>query len=290
MGRVRVCCVQRVVLYTFRPKPSQHPTKNCNTLYTLLMQHPYTLNQLQQILATIDELDGWDFSRVRREHDPLPWNYMDIVPQYLKPTSRVLDIGTGGGEKFFSLASQFGEGVAVDHWPRQIESAKRNLVNQSIDNVTVALMGANALQFADASFDIVLTRHLRVYPSEILRVLRPGGYFITQQVGQFSSMNILDAFGWTPASFGPDWWQPTTQVANEFRALGCHIVAQAEYDVPFWYQDIESFLFWLTSVPWPASIELEKHWQNINRLLDSAKSERGIKTNEHRCLLIVQKN
>ncbi len=143
--------------------------------------------------------------------------------------------------------------------------------------------------FEAGEFDVVLLRHLRVYVSEIVRVLHKGGCFITQMVGQRSSLNILDAFGWTPGSFGPDWWQPVAGLADQFRLQGCRIVAQGEYDVPCWFYDLESFLFWLLSVPWPEEIELEKHWHSINQVLETSRTERGIETNEHRGLLIVQK-
>ena len=66
-------------------------------------------------------------------------------------------------------------------------------------------------------------------------------------------------------------------------------ITQAEYDVPYWFQDLESFMFWLMSVPWPEEIELQKHWQAINQVLETSWTERGIETNEHRGLLIVQK-
>jgi len=48
-------------------------------------------------------------------------------------------------------------------------------------------------------------------------------------------------------------------------------------------------MFWLMAVPWPEAIELDKHWQNINRILETCQAEQGIETNEHRGLLIVQK-
>jgi hypothetical protein len=128
-----------------------------------------------------------------------------------------------------------------------------------------------------------------VYAGEIARVLCPGGYFITQLVGQRSSLNILDAFSWTPASFGADWWQSVAEVAEQLRSHGCHILARAEYDVPYWFCDIESFMFWLMSVPWPEKIELERHWRSINQILETSRTERGIETNKHRVLLIAQK-
>ncbi len=55
-------------------------------------------------------------------------------------------------------------------------------------------------------------------------------------------------------------------------------------------QNLVFILFWLMAVPWPETIELDKNWQNINRILETCQTEQGIKTNEHRGLLIAQKN
>ena len=83
--------------------------------------------------------------------------------------------------------------------------------------------------------------------------------------------------------------QIVDQLAEQFRHLGCHILAQAEYDVPYWFLDRESCIFYILSIPWPEEIVLEKHWQNINQILETYETERGIETNEHQGLLIVQK-
>ncbi len=248
-----------------------------------------TLDALQRIVEMNGKLDGWNFSSVRARYDPVPWNYVEVVRRYLKPQDRVLDIGTGGGEIFLSLAPYFGRGFGIDQDPAMIETARRNQSALALDNISLLVMEAGALQFDADEFDVVLLRHLRVHVSEIVRVLRNGGYFITQMVGQRSSLNILAAFEWTPDSFGPDWWQPAAQLADQFLFHGCRMIAQAEYNVPYRFCDLESFMFWLMSVPWPEKIELEKHWQNINRVLETSWMEGGIETNEHRGLLIVQK-
>jgi SAM-dependent methyltransferase len=248
-----------------------------------------TFDELDQIVEANGKIDGWDFSRVRAGRDPVLWEYVDVVRQYLKPTDRVLDIGTGGGEIFFSLAPYFAQGVGIDDSPAMIETARRNQSTLSIDNVSLMIMNGDDLHFDAEEFDIVLVRHSNVFVSEIVRVLRPGGYYIMQMPEQRNALNMLRAFGWTPASFGPDWWQPVAELADQFRLHDCHILAQAEYDVPYWFHDIESFMFWLMSVPWPEDIELEKHWQNINQILETSQTERGIETNEHRGLLIAQK-
>ena len=248
-----------------------------------------TLDALKQIVDANGKLDGWNFSRVRAGRDPVPWDYVDVVHHYIKPSDRVLDIGTGGGEIFFSLAPYFGEGVGIDQDPAMIETARRKQSALSIDNISLMRMDASDLQFDADEFDVVLLRHLRVYASEIVRVLHQDGYFIAQMVGQRSSLNILKTFGWTPGSFGPDWWQPVSDLADQFRLHGCRIITRAEYDAPYWFKDLESFMFWLMSVPWPEEIELQKHWQAINQVLETSWTERGIETNEQRGLLIVQK-
>jgi SAM-dependent methyltransferase len=248
-----------------------------------------TLEELGQIVQENEKLEGWDFSRINTGRDPIPWNYSSVVRSYLKPTDRVLDIGTGGGEIFLSLAPNIGKGIGIDHNPAMIEMAKSNQSRMAVSNIEFIEMDGSNLQLEANGFDIVLLRHLRVYVNEIVRVLRPGGYFITQMVGKQSSKNFMEAFGWTSASFGSDWWQPVGELAQQFEEKGCHIVAQGEYDVGYWFKDMASFVFWMVSVPWPEDIELGKHWQNINRILETSTTNRGIETNEHRGLLIVQK-
>lgn len=119
-----------------------------------------TLDDLRLIAEGVGKLEGWDFSRVRDGRDPVPWNYVDVVQQYLKPTNRVLDIGTGGGEIFLSLAPYFGEGVGIDDDPAMIKTAQRNQSNLSIDNVSLMRMDGKDLQFNPEEFDVVLSRHV----------------------------------------------------------------------------------------------------------------------------------
>lgn len=248
-----------------------------------------TLAELEHIVRENGELEGWDFSRINTGREPIPWDYSSVVRSYLNPTDRVLDIGTGGGEIFLSLASNIGEGIGIDNNRAMIETAKGNRARLAVRNIEFIEMNGSNLKLEANGFDVVLLRHLRVYVGEILRVLRSGGYFVTQMVGKRSSKNFLEAFGWTSDSFGNDWWQPVCELAEQFQEKGCRIVAQGEYDVRYWFKDIASFMFWMMSIPWPEKIELEKHWQNINQILETSTTSLGIETNEHRGLLIVQK-
>jgi hypothetical protein len=67
------------------------------------------------------------------------------------------------------------------------------------------------------------------------------------------------------------------------------MIARAEYDVRYWFRDVESLLFWLKAVPLPEDFDIEQHWRQVERITAEYRTPKGIETNEHRELLIVQK-
>ena len=207
------------------------------------------------------------------------------------PTADVLDIGVGGGEKFLTLAASFGKGIGVDIEPEMVQQAQQNKVSQGVANVEMVVMDTHDLKFPNEQFDVVLNRQCDVNVSETVRVMRTNSYFVTQQVADRNSLNILEAFGWSRESSGEDWGHPMEEIAAEFDQLGCRIVAQAEYDIRYWFRDVDSLVFWLKAAPLPEpfDFDIERHWQSVNRVIEEHGSTRGIETNEHRELLVVRK-
>ena len=248
-----------------------------------------TLEELRAIAASVGERRGWDFSRMRTERDPTPWEYVEVVRPYLHPSTSVLDIGTGGGEVLIKLAPHFGCGVGIDVDPAMVGAAQENTPPALQERVSFKVMDAAELQFPDECFDLVLNRHCTIHVEPIVRVLYPGGVFITQQVGRRNTRNILAAFAWGADSYGENWWQDLTEIAARFEESGCTIIARGEYDVCYWFSDLESFIFWLKAAPFPEEIDLERNWRRIDDVLARFHSARGIETNEHRELLIVRK-
>ncbi|NLE45798.1 MAG: class I SAM-dependent methyltransferase [Chloroflexi bacterium] len=248
------------------------------------------LDELRRIAATVGERKGWDFSQMRDAREPTPWDYVDVVRQYLRSGDKVLDMGTGGGEKLLSLASHFGQGVGTDIDPMMVETARENVPASLKDRVSFLVMANEALQFPDCSFDVVLDRHSTICVSESARVLRPDGYFITQQVGKYNTRSIFTAFGWDWRSFGPGWWVDLLELARNFERADCTVIVQAEYDVRYWIEDVESLMFWLKAVPLPEVFDIERHWECVAGLLQNCRTGMGIETNEHRILLIARRN
>jgi SAM-dependent methyltransferase len=101
------------------------------------------------------------------------------------PGMQVLDLASGTGEPALSLAravSPGGHVTATDLVPEMLAVARAHAAEQGLRNVTFQQADAEALQFADASFDRVTCRFgVMFFPNvdkalrEIHRVLKPGG-------------------------------------------------------------------------------------------------------------------
>ena len=138
-------------------------------------------------------IHGWDFSHIRgryQEEQDLPWNYGQLVRQYLRPEFRILDIDTGGGEFLLSLRHPHHLTSATEAYPPNVSLCRETLAPLGIDFQEAD--GAGPLPFPDESFDLVLNRHGEYIPQEIFRLLKPGGIFITQQVGAENDRELAE--------------------------------------------------------------------------------------------------
>ena len=248
------------------------------------------LDELRVIASTVEPRRGWDFSRVRDQVGPVPWDYMEVARRYLSPLHRVLDVGTGGGERFLALADWYGSGIGIDADPEMVAVAEENLPEDLACRIKFLPMDAADLEFPDNAFDVVLNRHSVVCVDEVARVLRPGGVFITQAVGVRNTANICNLFGCGPGGqYANAPGQDVSTWAAAFAALGFAVRCRAEYDVPYLFLDVESLVFWLMAIPMPEDFDVETHWPQVDHILSEFQTPRGIETNEHRELLIVQK-
>ncbi len=96
--------------------------------------------------------------------------------------ARVLDLGCGGGHAGFAVAPHVAEVVAYDLSPAMLAAVAAEAAARGLANVTTARGAAEALPFADASFDAVITRfsahHWADMPAgiaEARRVVKTGG-------------------------------------------------------------------------------------------------------------------
>ena len=112
----------------------------------------------------------------------------------VQATDRVLDVAAGNGNATLAAARRFASVTSTDYVPALLEGGRRRAEAEGFDTIRFEVADAEALPYANASFDVVLSTfgvmfapdHERA-AGELLRVCKPGG-----RIGLAS---------WTPSGF-----------------------------------------------------------------------------------------
>tara|TARA_R110001599_G_scaffold64023_6_gene179802 strand:+ start:7441 stop:8265 length:825 start_codon:yes stop_codon:yes gene_type:complete len=107
----------------------------------------------------------------------------DTASAGIAPT--VLDLGCGGGHVSFAVAPLASSVVACDLSAKMLDVVAAAALQRNLSNIQIKCAAAETLPFADASFDIVITRfsahHWSDVPAglrEMYRVLRANGVLV----------------------------------------------------------------------------------------------------------------
>ena len=192
---------------------------------------------------------GWDFSYLdgRMLEEQAPWSYSSRATERMRRSSSVIDLGTGGGERFLKLREYWPEKVvATEEYPPNLELATKRLSPLGVDVVTVRLTDCDLMPFADGEFDLVLNRHSAFNPREVARILAPGGTFLTQQVHGLWAHDLLAAF-----DAQPQWPEATPEkYVPQLREAGLMILATEEWSGKLSFTDVGAIVYYLKAVPW----------------------------------------
>lgn len=137
---------------------------------------------------------GWDFHWLdgRMLQDDPPWDYPALVKQHLNDVHSLLDMGTGGGELLASLAPLPPDTHATEAYPPNQRIARERLSPLGVEIHEID--DETPLPFNDERLEMVINRHESFDPTEVFRILKPGGLFITQQVGGLDNLELNQFF------------------------------------------------------------------------------------------------
>ena len=237
----------------------------------------------------IAHIHGWDFSHIEgryMEEDDLPWDYREEILRYRKPEMRILDIDTGGGEFLLSLGHPHENIAAMENYPPNIELCKEVLLPLGID--FRAGDGKGKLPFDDGSFDMVINRHGDFNAEEIYRVLKPGGIFITQQVGADNDRELVELLcGETLMPFPDQYLNITTR---KFEDAGFGILRGEEVFRPIRFFDVGALVWFARIIQWEfPNFAVDSHLDNLLNAQKMLEEHGSINGSIHRFLLVVRK-
>jgi ubiquinone/menaquinone biosynthesis C-methylase UbiE len=132
----------------------------------------------------------------------------------LRAGEQVLDVAAGNGNATLAAARRFADVISTDYVPALLDKGRERARAEGL-SVRFEVADAEALPYADASFDVVLSTYGVMFApdhalasKELLRVVRPGGR--------------IGLANWTPDGF----------IGRLFKVVGTHVPPPAGLKSP----------------------------------------------------------
>ncbi len=232
-------------------------------------------------------VEGWDFSWFdgRATEERPPWGYAGLLGQRLATARAVLDVETGGGEVLSDVARRAPTPpllVATESWPPNVAVARARL--QPLGAHVVAIADAPTLPFASRSYDLVVSRHpVVVLWEEIARVLRPGGTYLSQQIGAGTNRELTEfMMGPQPVKERPS--VAATRAAAA--AAGLDVVRLDACALRVEFFDVAAVVHFLRKVPWTVAGFTPEAFAEPLRRMHSAIERDGVFVSTARRMLV----
>lgn len=234
-----------------------------------------------------ESFKGWDFSHLhgRWEEEDLPWDYRTIIDRYLKPEYQLLDMGTGGGEFLLSLNHPHQNTSVTEAWEPNLVLCRQRL--EPLGVCVKQVKDDEPLPFEDNRFDLVINRHESYDVKEVKRVLKPGGMFITQQVGEKNDERLSHLL---ISGFQPQF--PGLSLPNEsrkFREAGFNIIEENEYFPRLRFLDVGAVVFFAKIIEWEfPGFSVEACFDRLCSLQKEVEEQGFIDCRAHRFLIVAR--
>jgi SAM-dependent methyltransferase len=228
--------------------------------------------RFEQLVAegAAEPTEGWDFSWFsgRATEERPSWGYARLLVERVRRAASVLDVETGGGEVFAEVLERAGAPglvAATESWPPNLALARAALTPFGGSVAQVADDGA--LPYGDHTFELVASRHpnVVVWP-EIARVLRPGGTYLSQQIGAGTNRELTDfLMGPQPVSTR----RTPERAAADATAAGLRVLDVRPETLEVRFFDIGAVVYFLRKVIWTVpGFTVERYRDRLRSLHD----------------------
>lgn len=254
---------------------------------TMNIINPQRFNNLLK-QAQSAPFTGWDFNWLsgRMDEEAPPWDFAQLVRNYIPKARALLDMGTGDGEFLSSLAPLPADTHATESYKPNLPIAQNRLYPLG---VSVHHISDDAdLPFGNQRFSLIINRHESYNPNEIFRLLKPGGIFITQQVGGLDNLEINQVleekitFPYTAYNL------VTAETALNQAGLTIDQAQSAALKTEFY--DIGALVYYLKAISWQvAGFNTKTHFEKLVLLHNFIERHGAFITTAHRFFILAHK-
>lgn len=232
---------------------------------------------------------GWDFSALngRLEEEELPWDYRTLVQQEMNENTVMLDMGTGGGEFLLSLSPPPGRTYATEAYLPNYELCRAKLPAYGIEVAKVE--EDDRLPYEDEFFDLLINRHESFSAKEVYRILKPGGVFITQQVGgqnnrELSRYLLGEGAMETPADFD------LAYTVQDLLEAGFDVEVQRELFPEVKFRDVGALVYFAKIIEWEfAGFSVDRCFDKLCELQNKVEQTGHASSREHRFVILARR-
>jgi SAM-dependent methyltransferase len=237
------------------------------------------LDQLEEAVQIIRKMWSEDSPTFHGQYYSIDSAYCFPRPDPVPP----LLIGGFGPKRTLKIVAKYADWCNI--YDSDLEFCRERLaplgigVYQSYDD--------KPLPFEDNVFDIVINRHETYDTFEVARVLKSGGYFITQQVGCENNRALTERLRPGQAPLFPDF--NLMAELPKFMSAGFEIEWSDEALTPVRYLDVGAIVYYAKVIEWEyPNFSVENDFPQLCALYEEWLLKGYIESSEHRFIIVAR--
>ena len=143
-----------------------------------------------------EKIKDWDFSQINYVTESYTnWELYDELKKLTTKKSKILDLGTGGGEKLLEFFPECQEILGTDYSKEMIKTAKKNLKKSGKKNIRFEIMDNLNMTTPNNYYDVVVSRHTVIDANQIYQTLKKGGHLLLRGVDKLDCWSLKLLYG-----------------------------------------------------------------------------------------------
>jgi len=200
----------------------------------------------------------------------------------------ILDAGCGDGRFTLKIVPYFKKVIGNDTSKLMLNAALKLQKEKEIKNVEFIGKNTRSLNYPENYFDIIYARRaVAIYPL-FYKMLKPGGYFLSIDIGEKDTKDIKVVFG-RGQNYGK--WNNSVLEWNveEAKNAGFEIVYAQDFYYNEFYLSFKDLDIFLQGVPIFEDYDSEKDRKYLEEYVNRFQTEKGINLPRHRVVLVAKK-
>lgn len=226
---------------------------------------------------------GWDFKKMKYEVETLTrFDFWNEVKRSIKNGCTLLDLGCGSAQKTILYANEKAKEIYLaDSENEMLKKAKDNIKKiceeQNKNKFHLEMVDCRGkLPFPNEFFDVVIARHSCEASSEVYRVLKKCGVFISEDIANDDCQELKELFGRGQCYNQQD---TRSKIFENYRLLGFEKIYYSDIIQKEYYFDKENLLYLIEHTPILEYYDRDKDDNILNQYIKTYSTKKGILLN-----------